>query len=173
MSISFCFFIDVKVENETVWLSQQQMAELFKTSRTNIIEHINNIYSEEELDKNSTCQNFRQVQKEGNRNVTREIHFYNLDMIISLGYRIKSKIATNFRRWATERLKEYMIKGLTMDDERLKGNGGGLRKLEFFKGSIKIINGSSRYFPDLYHIVLHIFKYLYFSSKKEEKAIVL
>ena len=83
--------IDVKIENETVWLSQQQMAELFNTSRTNIIEHINNIYSEEELDKNSTCQNFRQVQKEGNRNVTREIPFYNLDMIISLGYRIKSK----------------------------------------------------------------------------------
>lgn len=94
--------IDVKIENETVWLSQQQMAELFSTSRTNIIEHINNIYSEEELDKNSTCQNFRQVQKEGNRSVTREIPFYNLDMIISLGYRIKSKVATNFRKWAYE-----------------------------------------------------------------------
>jgi len=84
------------------------MAELFSTSRTNFIEHINNIYLEEELDKNSTCQNFRQVQKEGNRNVSREIPFYNLDMIISLGYRIKSKVATNFRKWATERLKEYM-----------------------------------------------------------------
>ena len=97
--------IDVKVQNETVWLSQQQMAELFDTSRTNIIEHINNIYREEELDKESTCQNFRQVRKEGNRNVIREIPFYNLDMIISLGYRIKSKVATNFRKWATERLK--------------------------------------------------------------------
>ncbi len=74
--------IDVKIENETVWLSQQQMAELFSTSRTNIIEHINNIYSEQELEKNSTCQNFRQVQKEGNRSVTREIPFYNLDMIM-------------------------------------------------------------------------------------------
>ena len=95
--------IDVKLEYETVWLSQQQMAELFSTSRTNIIEHINNIYEEEELDKNSTCQNFRQVRKEGNRNVTREIPFYNLDMIISLGYRVKSKVATNFRKWATER----------------------------------------------------------------------
>ena len=90
--------IDVKVENETVWLSQQQMAELFDTSRTNIIEHINNIYAEEEeLDKESTCQNFRQVRKVGTRNVTREIPFYNLDMIISLGYRIKSKIATNIK----------------------------------------------------------------------------
>ena len=117
--------IDVKIQNETVWLSQQQMAELFGTSRTNVIEHINNIYLEEELDKNSTCQNFRQVRKEGNRNVSREILFYNLDMIISLGYRIKSKVATNFRKWATERIKEYMIKGFTMDDERLKGNGGG------------------------------------------------
>ena len=84
--------IDVKVENETVWLSQQQMAELFGTSRTNIIEHINNIYVEEELDKESTCQNFRQVRKEGNRNVTREIPFYNLDMIISLGYRINAQV---------------------------------------------------------------------------------
>lgn len=83
--------IDVKIENETVWLSQQQMAELFSTSRTNIIEHINNIYLEEELDKESTCQNFRQVQKEGNRNVSREIPFYNLDMIISLGYRCPFK----------------------------------------------------------------------------------
>ena len=116
--------IDVKIEDDTVWLSQQQMAELFSTSRTNIIEHINNIYEEEELDKKSTCQYFRQVRKEGNRNVTREIPFYNLDMIISLGYRIKSKIATNFKKWATERLKEYMIKGFTMDDERLKGNDG-------------------------------------------------
>lgn len=137
--------IDVKVENETVWLSQQQMAKLFKTSRTNVIEHINNIYSEEELDKNSTCQNFRQVQKEGNRNVTREIPFYNLDMIISLGYRIKSKVATNFRKWATERLKEYMIKGFTMDDERLKGNGGGnywkelLARIKDIRSSEKVL----------------------------------
>lgn len=117
--------IDVKFIDETVWLSQQQMAELFKTSRTNIVEHIGNIYDEGELDKNSTCRDFRQVRKEGNRNVSRNIPFYNLDMIISLGYRVKSKIATNFRKWATERLKEYIIKGFTMDDERLKKLGGG------------------------------------------------
>ena len=90
--------IDVNFIDETVWLSQQQMAELFKTSRTNIVEHIGNIYDEGELDKNSTCRNFRQVRKEGNRNVSRDIPFYNLDMIISLGYRIKSKIATDFRK---------------------------------------------------------------------------
>ena len=117
--------IDVNFIDDTVWLSQQQMAELFKTSRTNIVEHIGNIYDEGELNKESTCRDFRQVRKEGNRNVSRKITFYNLDMIISLGYRVKSKIATDFRKWATERLKEYIIKGFTMDDERLKNLGGG------------------------------------------------
>ena len=117
--------IDVRFVDETVWLTQQQMAELFQSSRTNIVEHIQHIYEEGELDEASTCRKFRQVRAEGNRQVAREIPYYNLDMIISLGYRIKSKIATNFRRWATERLKEYMIKGFTMDDERLKNLGGG------------------------------------------------
>lgn len=117
--------IEVKMQDETVWLTQQQMADLFQTSRTNIVEHIKHIYEEGELDENSTCRKFRQVRKEGNREVSRELPYYNLDMIISLGYRVKSKIATNFRRWATERLKEYMIKGFTMDDERLKKLGGG------------------------------------------------
>ncbi len=117
--------IDVRFVDETVWLTQQQMAELFQTSRTNIIEHIRHIYEEGELDEISTCRKFRQVRIEGTRQVVRELPYYNLDMIISLGYRIKSIIATNFRRWATERLKEYLIKGFTMDDERLKALGGG------------------------------------------------
>lgn len=117
--------IEVKIQDETVWLTQQQMADLFQTSRTNIVEHIKHIYEERELDENPTCRKFRQVRKEGNREVSRELPYYNLDMIISLGYRVKSKIATNFRRWATERLKEYMIKGFTMDDDRLKNLGGG------------------------------------------------
>jgi len=117
--------IEVKIQDETVWLTQQQMADLFQTSRTNVVEHIKHIYEEGELDEGPTCRKFRQVRKEGNREVSRELPFYNLDMIISLGYRVKSKIATNFRRWATERLKEYMIKGFTMDDERLKNLGGG------------------------------------------------
>ena len=108
--------IDVNMQDETVWLTQQQMADLFQTSRTNVVEHIKHIYDEGELDENSTCRKFRQVRKEGNREVTREMPFYNLDMIISLGYRVKSSIATNFRRWATERLKEYMIKGFTRRD---------------------------------------------------------
>ena len=117
--------LDVRMEDETVWLTQQQMAELFQTSRTNVVDHIKNIYDEGELDDNSTCRKFRQVRMEGNRQVTRELPFYNLDMIISLGYRVKSSTATNFRKWATQRLKEYIIKGFTIDDERLKGNGGG------------------------------------------------
>lgn len=117
--------IDVKFTGDTIWLSQQQMADLYQTSRPNIVQHIRNIYEDGELDEPSTCKNFLQVRTEGARQVTREIPFYNLDMIISLGYRIRSVIATHFRRWATERLKEYIIKGFTIDDERLKGNGGG------------------------------------------------
>ena len=118
--------IEVKMYDETVWLSQQQMADLYQTSRSNVVEHIRHIYEEGELDESSTCRNFRQVRTEGSRQVSREIPYYNLDMIISLGYRVKSLIATQFRRWATERLKEYMIKGFALDDERLKGNAGGM-----------------------------------------------
>ena len=117
--------IEVRVEQETVWLTQQQMAELFQSSRTNVVEHIKHIYDEGELSEEATCRKFRQVQIEGNRQVNRELPFYNLDMIISLGYRVRSIVATHFRRWATERLKEYIIKGFTMDDERLKQLGGG------------------------------------------------
>lgn len=117
--------IDVRFVDETVWLTQQQMAELFQSSRTNIVEHIQHIYEEGELYESSTCRKFRQVRTEGHRQVVRELPYYNLDMIISLGYRVKSIVATNFRRWATERIKEYMIKGFTMDDERLKNLGGG------------------------------------------------
>ena len=117
--------IDVRLEQETVWLTQQQMAELFQTSRTNVVEHIQHIYEDGELKPDATCRNFRQVQQEGNRMVSREIPFYNLDMIISLGYRVRSVIATRFRQWATQRLQEYIIKGFTMDDERLKKLGGG------------------------------------------------
>ena len=109
----------------TLWLTQQQIAELYQTSRTNVVEHIKHIYEEQELDELSTCRNFRQVRNEGSRQVERDMMFYNLDMIISLGYRIKSRVATHFRQWATQRLKEYMIKGFTLDDERLKKLGGG------------------------------------------------
>lgn len=117
--------LDVKLENETVWLSQSQLVDLYQTSKSNISEHIKNIFNEGELTKESTVRKFRTVQNEGNREVSREVDYYNLDMIISLGYRIKSSIATQFRIWATERIKEYIIKGFTIDDERLKQNGGG------------------------------------------------
>lgn len=137
--------IKVRFENEDVWLSQQQMAELYQTSRTNIVEHIKHIFEEGELTEEATCRNFRQVQTEGSRNVEREIPFYNLDMIISLGYRIKSRIATNFRIWATKRLNEYIRKGFTMDDERLKDLGGGnywkelLERIRDIRSSEKVL----------------------------------
>ena len=114
--------IDVKFQDETVWLTQAQLCELYQTSKSNISEHIKHIFEEGELEEDSVVRKFRTTGADGkNYNITH----YNLDMIISLGYRVKSRIATNFRRWATERLKEYMIKGFTMDDERLKNLGGG------------------------------------------------
>ena len=112
--------IEVKIEDDTVWLTQQQMSELFQTSRTNVVEHIKHIYEEGELDEISTCRNFRQVRKEGNREVTRQIPHYNLDMIIAVGYRVSSPKATKFRQWATKILNEYIKKGFVLDDERLK-----------------------------------------------------
>ena len=112
--------LEVNIKDETVWLSQQQMAELFDSSRTNIIEHINNIYSDGELDKISTCQDFRQVRKEGKRDVARNIPFYNLDMIISVGYRIKSQNGIIFRKWANKVLKDYLLKGYVVNQKRLE-----------------------------------------------------
>lgn len=159
--------IDVRVENETVWLSQQQMAELYDTTKQNISLHIKNIYNEDELSENSTVKEFLTVQKEGNRNIERSVKYYNLDMIISLGYRIKSKVATNFRKWATERLKEYMIKGFTMDDERLKGNGGGNYWKELL-ARIKDIRSSEKV---LYRQVLDLYATAVDYNPEDEKSI--
>ena len=159
--------IDVKVQDETVWLSQQQMAELYDTTKQNISLHIKNVFDENELNENSTVKEFLTVQKEGNRSVERTIKFYNLDMIISLGYRIKSKVATNFRKWATERLKEYMIKGFTMDDERLKGNGGGNYWKELL-ARIKDIRSSEKV---LYRQVLDLYATAVDYNPKHEKSI--
>ena len=137
--------LNVRLEDENVWLSQQQMADLFQSSRTNVVEHIKHIFEEGELEEAATCRKFRQVQTEGNRNVERELPFYNLDLIISLGYRIKSRIATQFRIWATQRLKEYIVKGFTMDDERLKEIGGGgywhelLNRIRDIRSSEKVL----------------------------------
>lgn len=112
--------IDVRLQDETVWLTQKQIAELFQTTPQNITMHLKNIYEEGELEEVATCKDFLQVQKEGKRNVQRSLTFYNLDVVISIGYRVKSAIATQFRIWATQRLKEYIVKGFVLDDERLK-----------------------------------------------------
>ena len=112
--------IDVRLENETVWLTQKNIAELFQTTKQNISLHIINIFEEGELKQESTVKNFLTVQNEGLRQVERVVEFYNLDMIISVGYRVKSHIATRFRQWATQRLREYIVKGFALDDERLK-----------------------------------------------------
>ncbi len=159
--------IDVKLDEENVWLSQQQMAELYDTTKQNISLHIKNIFDEEELDEDSTVKEFLTVQQEGNRSVERKVKYYNLDMIISLGYRIKSKIATNFRKWATERLKEYMIKGFTMDDERLKGNGGGNYWKELL-ARIKDIRSSEKV---LYRQVLDLYATAVDYDPKDSKSI--
>ena len=103
--------LQVKMENETVWLTQSQMAELFQTDRTSIVRHINNIYKIEELNRESTCAKIAQVQMEGNRKVARQIPYFNLDMIISVGYRVNSKRGVQFRQWANRVLKEYLVKG--------------------------------------------------------------
>lgn len=116
--------INVHLNSETVWLSQAQLAELFQTTKQLVSYHLKNIFGEQELDRSATVKDFLTVQREGKRDISRNVEHYNLDVIISLGYRINSKIATAFRQWATQRLKEYIIKGFTLDDERLKQNGG-------------------------------------------------
>ena len=114
--------IEVRLENETVWLTQDQMAELFVKARSTIAEHILNAFKEGELDEKSVCREFRRTGSDGKEYTVKH---YNLDVIISVGYRVKSVQGTKFRQWATARLREYIVKGFTMDDERLKGNGGG------------------------------------------------
>jgi len=115
----------VRPENETAWLTQADMAQLFQTSPQNITLHLKNIFQEGELAEEATCKGFLQVQIEGSRKIQRSRRFYNLDAIISVGYRIKSHVATRFRQWATQRLREFIVKGFTLDDERLKQAGGG------------------------------------------------
>lgn len=136
--------VTVKFIDEDIWLNKYQIAEIYKTTRQNVEQHINNIYEDEELKKNSTCKNFLQVQTEGNRQVKRNIDHYNLDMIIALGYRVQSQVATRFRIWATQRLHEYMQKGFTMDDERLKQ--GGNRYFRELLQRIRDIRSSERNF---------------------------
>lgn len=144
--------LNVQTDGKTVWLTQKQLTELFKTSKTNVSEHIKNIFQEKELDKKATVRKFRTVQKEGTREVLREVEYYNLDLIISLGYRIKSSIATQFRMWATKRLKEYIIKGFALDDDKLK-NGNSLYWQELLN-RIKDIRSSEKV---LYRQILDLY----------------
>ncbi len=137
--------IDVRLENETVWLTQKLMAELFQVKPQNITMHLKNIYEEGELDEKATCKDFLQVQKEGNRKVNRRQKFYNLDAIISVGYRIKSQVATQFRIWATKTLKEYIVKGFALNDERFK-TGNSMNYFNELQERIREIRLSERFF---------------------------
>ncbi|GHT77276.1 toxin Fic [Bacteroidia bacterium] len=136
--------IEVHLSDGMVWLSLQRIADLFQTSRTNVVEHIDHIYKQGELDKEATCRDFRQVRLEGNRQVERELPYFNLDVILAVGYRVQSQIATRFRRWATQRLHEYIQKGFAMDDERLKQ--GGSRYFRELLQRIRDIRSSERNF---------------------------
>lgn len=137
--------VEVILQNENVWLNIESLTKLFKIDRTGITRHINNIYKDEELEENSTCAKIAQVQKEGNRSVTRNISYYNLDMIISIGFRVNSKPAIKFRTWANKIIKEYMIKGFALNDERfIKGNKFDTGYFDELLERIKTIRTSER-----------------------------
>ena len=137
--------VEVILQNENVWLNIDFLNKLFKIDRTGITRHINNIYKDQELEENSTCAKIAQVQKEGNRNVTRNIAYYNLDMIISVGFRINSKPAIKFRTWANKIIKEYLIKGFALDDDRfLKGGKVNAQYFDELLERIKVIRTSER-----------------------------
>ena len=137
--------IDVRLEDETVWLNQNQLETLFQTDRTSIVKHIKNIYESGELSEEATCAKIAQVQQEGKRKVTRKISYYNLDLIISVGYRVQSHVATHFRIWATQRLREYIVKGFALDDERMKA-AGQMRYFDELSERIRDIRSSERIF---------------------------
>ncbi len=138
--------IRVRIEDENVWLTQKLIAELFDVDVRTVNEHLVNIYLEKELNKNLTIRNFRIVHKEGSKEVARDIKHYNLNAILAVGYRVRSDRGTQFRTWATQRLREYLIKGFTMDDERLKQGGGRSRYFEELLQRIRDIRSSERMF---------------------------
>jgi hypothetical protein len=139
--------IEVILQNENVWLNIDSLTKLFKIDRTGITKHINNIYKDEELEENSTCAKIAQVQKEGSRSVTRNISYYNLDMIISIGFRVNSKTAIKFRTWANKIIKDYMIQGFALDDDRfMKGRKSDQEYFKRLLERIKLIRTSERMF---------------------------
>ncbi len=149
--------VEVQFDGNTVWLNQSQLSDLFQTDRTSILKHLQNIYLTNELTEDATCAKFAQVRQEGNRTVTREVLHYNLDAIISVGYRVNSKIGTQFRQWATQRLKDYLVQGYALNQKRLdqlqqvvqlisrNGNADGLQLREA-KGMLEIIGNYTRSF---------------------------
>ena len=159
--------IDVRLDNETVWLTQKLIAELFQTTVPNINMHLKSIYEEEELAEGATIKDFLIVQKEGNREVNRKQKFYNLDAIISVGYRIKSQIATQFRIWATNRLKEYIVKGFTLNDERFK-TGNSMNYFNELQERLREIRLSERFF---YQKIKDIYATSIDYDPKDEKTI--
>jgi hypothetical protein len=138
--------IRVRIEDENVWLTQKLIAELFRVDVRTVNEHLNNIYLERELNEDQTIRNFRIVQKEGLREVARDIKHYNLDAILAVGYRVRSNQGTQFRQWATERLREYLIKGFAIDDERLKQSGSRARYFQELLQRVRDIRSSERIF---------------------------
>lgn len=159
--------IDVRLKEETVWLTQDQMATLFGKARNTITEHIQNVYEEGELEQNRTSRKFRQVRTEGKRAVEREIDHYNLDVIISVGYRVKSVQGTQFRIWATQRLKEYIIKGFTLNDDRFK-SGSSMNYFNELQERIREIRLSEKFF---YQKIKDIYATSIDYDPKDEKTI--
>jgi len=160
--------IDVRLEDATVWLTQKKLAQLFQVKPQNITMHLKNVYEEGELREEATCKDFLQVQREGNREVTRKQKFYNLDAIISVGYRIKSQVATQFRIWATQRIKEYIVKGFTLNDDRFK-TGNSMNYFNELQERIREIRLSERFF---YQKIKDIYTTSIDYDPKDEKTLM-
>jgi len=149
------FKLEINIQENTVWLTRKQIAELFQVEKQDIDYHLANIYKTQELSEEATAKNFLVVQDEGGRSIKRNIEHYNLDMIISIGYRVNSIIATRFRQWATQTLKEYLVKGFAMDDERLKG--GGRFDKDYFKELLERIRSIRASERRIYQQITDIF----------------
>lgn len=134
--------IRVLLEGDTVWLTQAQMAELYQTTPQNVTQHLRAIYADGELDATATCKHYLQVRREGGRDISRRLKHYRLEAILAVGYRVRSPRGTQFRQWATDRLSEYLVKGLTLDDERLKGNTGPVDYFDELLARIRDIRAS-------------------------------
>ena len=157
----------MRLEDETVWLSQAQIMELFQKSKATISEHIKHVYEEGELEQMATVRKFRTVQMEGSRNVERDIEYYNLDVIISVGYRVKSLQGTQFRIWATQRLKDYIVKGFALNDERFK-TGNSMNYFSELQERIREIRISERFF---YQKIKDIYTTSIDYDSKDEKTV--